>query len=91
LLSSRSFLGQGYRLNELIEVAEEMKKIRTQRQASLKGTKWDTFKAVFQKRNVFGILVKDVLNGGSSDTSSPAASDSSSSQSRPKTLAARSG
>jgi len=39
-----SLLGQGYSLEELLKAAEETKKIRASRRASMKGTNWDKFK-----------------------------------------------
>jgi hypothetical protein len=40
-------LKSGYRLEELLSVAEETKRIRKSRQASLKGTPWSKFKNIF--------------------------------------------
>jgi hypothetical protein len=39
----------GYKLQDLIEAAEETKRIKKSRQANMKGT-WDKFKRVFDKR-----------------------------------------
>lgn len=40
-----SLLGEGYRLDELLKIAEELKKIRDSRRSNMKG-KWDKFKSV---------------------------------------------
>jgi len=43
-----SLLGLGYSLNDLIEAAEETRKIKKSRQANMKGT-WDKFRRVFDR------------------------------------------
>jgi len=44
-------LGMGYKLDDIVSAAEETKKIRKSRQASMKGSSWDRFKRVFDKKN----------------------------------------
>lgn len=51
---THSLLGLGYKLDKLLEVAEETKKIRKSRQNSMKGTNWDRFKGLFTKTEGFG-------------------------------------
>lgn len=46
-----SLLGMGYRLEELLIVAEEIRKIKKSRIASMRGTPWSKFKNVLG-RNV---------------------------------------
>src|SRR6056300_1734340 len=43
-------LGMGYKLDQLVKAAEETKKIRKSRQASMKGTTWEKFRSVFDKK-----------------------------------------
>jgi uncharacterized protein YjdB len=49
-------LGQGYRLDQIVKAAEETKKIRQQRHASMKGTTWDKFKSVFENSLAMKII-----------------------------------
>lgn len=46
-----SLLGMGYKLEQIVQAAEETKKIRKNREQSMKGSTWDRFKAVFEKTN----------------------------------------
>lgn len=46
LCSENSLLGQGYKLDQLLRVAEETNKIRASRRATMKGTKWEKFRKV---------------------------------------------
>lgn len=41
----------GYKLEQIVQAAEETKKIRKNREQSMKGSTWDRFKAVFEKTN----------------------------------------
>ena len=41
-----SLLGEGYKLDQLLRVAEDISKIQTSRRASMRGTKWEKFKKV---------------------------------------------
>jgi hypothetical protein len=47
----RSLLGLGYKLEQIVEAAEETRRIRKNRLASMKGSPWDKFKAVFDRTN----------------------------------------
>lgn len=41
-----SLLGEGYKLDQLLRVADEINRIRASRRANMRGTKWDRFKKV---------------------------------------------
>jgi hypothetical protein len=45
-------LGLGYKLEQIVKAAEETRKIRKSRQASMKGTTLDKFRSIFD--NKFG-------------------------------------
>lgn len=61
---SPSLLGEGYKLDDLLRVADETNMIRASRRASMKGTKWERFKKVLDNSSWFGtrILPKDQAN-----------------------------
>jgi hypothetical protein len=42
-----SLLGQGYTLDDLVNAAEETRKIRASRRANMKGT-WDKFRSMYE-------------------------------------------
>jgi hypothetical protein len=46
-----SLLGLGYKLEQIVDAAEETRRIRKNRLASMKGSPWDKFKAVFDRTN----------------------------------------
>lgn len=41
----------GYKLEQIVNAAEETKKIRKSRQANMKGNTWEKFRSVFERNN----------------------------------------